>query len=102
MVLPGILDINADVVRVQAAEPLQDPADHLVGFLRIARAYDIQLFLVVDANLLEVHLVVVLLTGDMNVVNLGALVRCLTTRTLGRWFIRYYAPSAMAALTQKL
>ena len=78
----GKLHINAHDVGVRAAGAPPDPRDHLVGLVWFAGADDLQRLLAVERNPFEGYGVLALLTGNVNDVEVAALVGRLATMTL--------------------
>ena len=71
--MAGVLHINSDEARIQAAALHPEPAHHLVSLVRFAGADGIQCFLAVELNPCEGFGVLALLAGVVNIVEVAAL-----------------------------
>ena len=91
-VFPGVLHINSDEARIQAAALHPEPTHHLVGLVWFAGADDLQRLLAVELNPFERSGLVALLAGDVNVDEVAPLVRRLGMMTLGGRFLRHGLP----------
>jgi hypothetical protein len=88
-------------VGVRAAGAPPDPKDHLVGLVWFTGADDLQRLLAVELNPFEGYGVLALLTGNVNDVEVAALVGRLATMTLGRRFLRHCPPPATAGFEER-
>ena len=97
----GVLHINSDEARIQAAALHPEPAHHLVGLIWFASADDLQRLLAVELNPFERSGVVALLAEDVNVDEVAPLVRRLGMMTLGGRFLRHGLPPATVGFGER-